>query len=226
MASRFVGDPSWVLGLASPDDDVRHRALARHQALIEGATRALYWSNDVWARAGTPVPSVPHLAAEMDQARAAFDHHRGRTIFALVDSLYDDDREVRERYAPFVLFYLRWEGQYPDDWRAEANNMWSAWGRKESVLRALDEDGVPEAIRPGMTDLLTDVVRRRHRCKDWVYAGLVRHVADERFHERMRSLMEDDDPVVRLRAEFLLHMARQPKPRVRRTTWRQWLASR
>ncbi len=223
MTTEFVGDPSWVWGLASRDDDVRRKALERHRALVEAAVRALHWSNDVWRRAGTPAPSEPHLAAEMDQARAAFRHHRGQTIFELTGSLHDDDPDLRERHAQFVLLYLVWEGRYPDDWRAPANNLWSPWGRKESLLRALGRDGVPEAIRSRMTDLITDVVRRPYRCKDWMYAVLVRHVADERFHERMRSLLEDDDPVVRLRAQFLLHVAAHPEVGVKRTSWRRWL---
>lgn len=226
MATEFVGDTSWVWGLASRDDDVRRSALERHRTMVEAAAGALHWSNDVWRRAGTPAPGEPHLAAEMDQARAAFRYHRGQTIFELADSLYGDDSDLRERHAPFVLLYLVWEGRYPDDWRASANNLWSPWSRKESLLHALAKDGVPRAIRPQVTDLITDVVRRRHRCKDWMYAGLVRHIADERFHERMRSLLEDDDPVVRLRAEFLLHVAAHPELRLRRTTWARWLAAR
>ncbi|WP_053723333.1 hypothetical protein [Saccharothrix sp. NRRL B-16348] len=222
----FVGDPSWVWGLVSSDDAVRRQALARHQASIKAAAEALRWSNDVWARAGTPAPSEPHLAAEMDQARAAFRHHYGQTIMELTAPVWGDDRELRDRHAPFVLLYLDWEGRYPDDWGAPASRLWSAWGRKAVLLRALDKRGVPEAIRPGMTDLVADVVRRRYRCKDWLYARLVRHIADDRFDERMRALLVDDDPDVRLRAEFLLHVAAHPKPYVRQTTWGRWLAAR
>lgn len=226
VATEFVGDPSWVWGLASRDDDVRREALARHQALIKAAADALRWSNDVWARAGTPAPSEPHLAAEMDQARAAFRYHHGQTIMELTASAWGEDQELRDRHAPFVLLYLVWEGRYPDEWGAPASRLWSAWGRKASLLRALARGGVPETIRPRMTDLLTDVLRRRYRCKDWMYARLVRHIADDRFHERMRSLLADDDPNVRLRAEFLLHVAEHPQRQVRRTTWGRWLAAR
>ncbi|MCE6993327.1 hypothetical protein LZG04_00670 [Saccharothrix sp. S26] len=223
MATEFVGDPSWVWGLASRDDDVRAQALERHRALVERARQALHWSNDVWRRAGSPAPREPHLAAELDQAQAAFRYHLGQTIFELVGSLHDDDPELRERHAPFVLLYLVWEGRYPDDWRAPDNNLWSPWGRKESVLRALGERGVPEAIRPQLTDLLADVVRRPYRCKDWRYAGLVRHIADDRFHQRMHALLDDDDPVVRLRARFLLDVAAHPEAGVTRVRWQRWL---
>ena len=223
MATEFVGDPSWVWGLASRDDAVRRQALQRHRALVEAAGQALNWSNDVWRRAGTPAPDEPHLAAEMDQARAAFRYHLGQTLFELTGSLHGDDPDLRERHAPFVLLYLAWEGRYPDDWRAPDNNLWSPWGRKESLLRAMGRDGVPESIRPQLTDLVTDVVRRRYRCKDWMYAGLVRHIADDGFHERMRGLSEDDDPVVRLRAEFLRHVAAHPEAPVKRVSWRRWL---
>ncbi|MFD1147953.1 hypothetical protein [Saccharothrix hoggarensis] len=223
MATELVGDPAWVRGLVSRDDDVRREALDRHRELVKAAVDARHWSNDVLRRAGHVWPTEPHLAAEMDQALASRRYHRGQTIFELVGSLWDDDPEVRERYAPFVLLYLVWEGRYPDDWRAPGNNLLSPWGRKESVLRSLARDGVPESIRPQMPDLITDVVRRRYRCKDWMYAGLVRHVADDRFHERVRALAEDGDPVVRLRAEFLRHVAAHPGVRVKRVSWRRWL---
>ncbi|WP_033442019.1 hypothetical protein [Saccharothrix sp. NRRL B-16314] len=225
MAADSVEDPSWVWDLVARDEDVRRRALARHQASVKAAADALRWSNDVWARAGTPAPAEPRLAAEMDRARAAFRRHYGRTVMELTSPVWGADRELRERHAPFVLLYLDWEGRYPDDWGARASYLWSPWGRKQVLLRALEKGGVPETIRPRMTDLVTDVLRRPYRCKDWLYARLVRHIADDRFRERMRSLSEDPDPVVRRRAEFLLHVAEHPQPKVRQTTWGRWLDS-
>jgi hypothetical protein len=209
----------------SRDDGIRRNALERHRSSIEEAFDGLRRMNDIRARTGSFAPAEPHLAAEMDQARAAFRYNGNQTLFGLLDSLWDDDQEVRERYAPFVLLYLVWEGRCPDDWREPANNMWSAWGRKESVLHALAKRGVPAAIRPQVTDLVVDVVRRRYRCKDWMYAGLVRHVGDEWFHERVRGLLLDDEPVVRQRAEFLLHVAAHAEVRVTRKSWRWWLDS-
>ncbi len=224
VTSEFAGDPSWVFGLASADDRVRARALTRHRRVVALALDAIHWSNRVWARAGTPAPAEPHLAAEMDQARSAFRHHHGQTVFALADRLWDEDPRVRERHAPFALLYLVWERRHPDDWRAPASNLWSPWGRKELVLRRLAGHGVPQAIRPQLTDLLTDVLRGPYRCKDWWYARLVHRIRDDRFDERMRGLLTDDNPLVRLRAEFLRHVADHPEPRVTRATWHRWLA--
>jgi hypothetical protein len=120
---------SWLLDLVAADDAVRHRALARHQALLAKASEALRWSNRVWAQAGTPAPAEPHLAAEMDQARADFQGHRQQTIFGPIDAFCDSrsgDPAAR-LYAPYVVLFLRWEACYPREWRAPGSSMWSPW---------------------------------------------------------------------------------------------------
>lgn len=223
--SEFVGDTSWVFELVADDDRVRGRALARHQSSIASAIDANHWANRLWARAGSPAPAQLHLAAEMDQARATVRHHLGQTVFELVDASLDKDPVVREQHARFALLYLVWERRHPADWRARATNWGSAWARKELVLRELTENGVPAAIRPELTDLLAKVVQYSYRCKDWRFAALAHHLRGDRLDERIQSLLAADDPLVRLRAEFVLDLAGRPELRVRRATWSRWLAN-
>ncbi|CRK58491.1 SC10B8A.06, unknown, len: 219 aa; located between inverted DNA repeat units [Alloactinosynnema sp. L-07] len=219
-----MGDVSWIFDLVSPDDSVRGRALARHQAAVAEGRTALHWMNSVWARAGTPAPAEPWLAAEMDQARAAMDWHNKQTIFGLLDGFHSDDALVREMHAPFVVLYLVWEGSFPDEWRDPASCSWSPWTRKAALLASLAREGVPDVIRSQMTDLLIGALYRSYRCKDWIYAAMVRHLSDQSFVAKITELLDAEDPLVRLRAEYILYLAEFPETVVRRKTWRRWLA--
>jgi hypothetical protein len=227
MFAESSGNHLWVFDLIASDDVVRRRALARHQALLEKASEALHWSNGIWARAGTPAPTEPHLAAEMDQARAAFHWHRRQTIFGPIEAYWDrqDDSATRLLYAPFVVLYLRWEADYPMEWRAPGSWMWSPWGTKEALLRQLDLDGVPEEIAPQIGALIIAAVERPYRCKDWLYARLVRHVLNVPFVGRIEALLDADDPLVRLRAQFILSAARNPQRRIKRVSFHRWVTS-
>lgn len=212
---------SWVFDLVAADDVVRHRALERHRDLLAAAAEALTWSNRIWAQAGTPAPAEPHLAAEMDQARADFRWHRERTILGPIGA-YGDEQQL---YAPYLVLFLQWETDYPGEWKAPGTWMWSPWTTKEVILRRLDRGGVPERIRPRIGDLILAAVQRPYRCKDWMYAPLVRHVLDTPLGSRIEALGEAEDPLVRLRAQFLLHVAAHPEHPVRRASWRRWLSS-
>jgi hypothetical protein len=222
------GDHSWVYDLIAPDDDVRHRALNRHRELLATAWEARHWQNRIWARAGTPVSAKPHLAAEMDQARAEYDWHRQQTIFGPIDAFWDAgpaDQQARRRYAPYAVLYLQWEATHPLEWRAPGSHMWSPWSRKEVLLNRLHRNGVPEPIRPQIGDLIVAAVQRPYRCKDWMYGRLVRHVLDPPFVDAVEAVLTTGDPLIRLRAQFILHLARNPDRSVNRMSWRRWLAS-
>jgi hypothetical protein len=222
------GDHSWVFDLVASDEVVRHRALARHQALLAAASEALRWSNSIWEQAGTPAPTEPHLAAAMDQARADFRWHRQQTIFGPIEAYWDSDYADSVApllYSPYVVLYLRWEAAYPQEWRAPGSWMWSPWGTKEVLLRRLDRGGVPEPVRPQIGDLIVAALERPYRCKDWMYARLVRHVLDVPFVSRIEALLSAEDPLVRLRAQYILHVARNPQRGVKRVSWHRWLTS-
>ncbi|HVK22846.1 MAG TPA: hypothetical protein VM677_15930 [Actinokineospora sp.] len=217
-----MGDTSWIFDLIAPDDAVRERALRCNREAVEHATEAQHWINWVWHMARTPVPTDPKLAAEMDQARAAHRWFTNQSIYGQLGRFCDDDPLVRELYGPFVLLFLEWESRYPDQWRTAGS--YSPWGSKEGLLANLTRWGVPEGIRPGLRDLVIVVLRRPYRCKDWMFAPLVRRLADDAFLVRIRELLADPDPLTRLRAEFVLHVVADPEIPVRRKTWVRWLA--
>jgi hypothetical protein len=216
------GDHSWVFDLVAPNADVRHRALTRHQALLTAASEALRWSNSVWARAGTPAPNEPHLAAEMGRARADFHWHQQQTIFGPLDAYSNSESVARLLYAPYLVLYLRWEADYPQEWRG--SGLWSPWGTKEVLLRRLDREGVPEQVRQQIGDLIFAALERPYRCKDWMYARLVRHM-DVSFVSKVEALLEADDPLVRLRAQFILYVVQHPQRGIKPTSWHRWLTS-
>ncbi|MFI6760033.1 hypothetical protein ACIBF5_12935 [Micromonospora sp. NPDC050417] len=227
MLAKPPGNQSWVFDLTASDNVLRHRALTRHQALLAAASEALHWSNRVWEQAGTPAPTEPHLAAEMDQARAEFRWHRERTILGPISAFFESERSdsvARLLYAPYLVLYLRWEADYPQEWSAPGSWMWSPWGTKEVLLRELDRGGVPEQVRRQIGDLIVSALERPYRCKDWMYGRLVRHVLDVPFVSRVEALLDAEDPLVRLRAQFILHVARHPQRAVKRVSWQHWLS--
>lgn len=216
----------WVFDLIAPDDRVRGRALARHRALVAGSLAGLHWVNRVWRQAGTFAPREAHMSAEMDQALAHHRRHSDQTIFGHLDAFLDlnpQDSAVRTVYWPFVALYLRWETRYPDEWRAKDSNLWSPWGRKEVILRRLSRDGLPDETRRDAADLIITAIQQPYRCKDWMYALLIRHVADAQFNDRVTALARTDQPLVRLRARFVLDLVDHPERTITRTTFRRWL---
>ncbi|MFG2007828.1 hypothetical protein ACGFNF_01990 [Micromonospora sp. NPDC048868] len=222
------GDYSWLFDLVAVDPAVRHHALDRHQALLAAASDALHLSNGLWAAHHRSRSGQARLAARLDQARADFRWHQAQTIHGPLDAFRDapdDDHAGRARWAPIVALYLRWEAEYPDEWGAPESWMWSRWGTKEVLLRRLDRGGIPETVRPQIAELILAALRRPYRCKDWLYASLVRQLHDSPFLHEVGMLTSADDPLVRLRAQFVLHVAAHPEQTPTRTSWRRWLDS-
>jgi hypothetical protein len=195
---------SWAFDLVAADDAVRHGALHRHQSLLAAASEALSRYNALW----------PHRTPEMDREWAEFRRLRAQTVFGPVGEFVESRTQAR-----FAVLYLRWEAAYPGEWGAPGSWMWSPWTTKEIVLRTLMRGGVPAEVRSPVTDLIVEALRRPYRCKDWMYAGLVRHVADPPFLSRIEALRNDGDR----RAQFLLDVAANPARPVKRTTWQRWL---
>ncbi|WP_189154825.1 hypothetical protein [Lentzea pudingi] len=191
---------AWMFDLTARDDVVRGRALARHRALVETGTGVSRYEPD-----------------------------EERTIFWYVATAWDLDfrnTAVSVERWPFMALYLRWEGLFPDEWRSRGSHPWSPWSMKEGVLEHLRRNGTVAEVRQEAADLLIDAIHRSYRCKDWMYASLVHHVADTDFRDRLTILTGADDPLVRLRARFLLDLADRPEVRVKRHTWGKWLDSR
>ncbi|MEU1841350.1 hypothetical protein [Micromonospora chersina] len=226
MFAEARGDYSWLFDLVAADPVVRHRALARHQAILAAASDALDRSNALWAAHYRSRSSQTRLGVALDQARADFRWHQEQTIYGPFHAFRDaadGDDAARARWAPFAVLYLRWEAEYPDEWAAPESWMWSRWGTKEALLRRLDRGVLPEGIQPQIAELILAAVGRPYRCKDWAYACLVHHLDDPLFFHAVEMLACADDPSVRLRAQFVLHVAAHPEQRITRTSWRRWL---
>lgn len=221
------GHPDWVFDLVAAEDAVRARALARHQALLAAAAEAWRRHNSLWALTES-TPTEPHLLAAMDQARAEFDWSMRQTIFGPIEAFLDavgSDVLVRQAYCSYPVLYLQWEADHPQQWAAPDSSLSSPWSTKEHLLDRLDRDGVLQDIRPQIRDLIVAALRRPYRCKDWMYARLVRHVLDPPFLAAVENLCEAEDPFVRLRARFVVDAAQNPRQRIKRVSWRRWLAS-
>ncbi|MGW6449868.1 hypothetical protein [Lentzea sp. NPDC055074] len=201
MKIGLPGAATWMYDLIAPDDVARGRALARHQESVARRTGVSYHGPD-----------------------------GDRTIFWHLEEMWCAEpwytTAVTVEQWPFVALYLRWEGRFPNQWRTPGSETWSPWTRKEAVLRHLGRYGLPAEVRRDAVDLVADVVHRPYRCKDWMYALLVRHVDSAHFRDRMTALEGADDPLVRLRARFLLDVADHPGLPVKRATWGRWLRSR
>jgi hypothetical protein len=187
----------WMFDLIARDDLVRGHALTRHQALVASdPITSSHWPNG------------------------------DRTIFAYLDAFFYapiQARALRPAYWPFVMLYLWRETRYPDEWRSRDSHPWSPWTRKEVVLRQLGRHGMPEEVKPDAAALLLAAVQRPYRCKDWMYALMVRHVTDAEFHDRVTALADTHDALVHLRARFILDLLGHPERTITRTTWRRWL---
>ncbi|WP_243709700.1 hypothetical protein [Micromonospora sp. 15K316] len=227
MSAELHGDYFWMLDLVATDQVVRRRALARHQALVAAEGEALHRWNGLWAVERTETPTQPRLVAEMDQASADQLWHHKRTIHgpvrAFLDSAPDDD-VTEALWAPFAVLYLRWEADYPTEWGAPESRMWSPWATKEMLLLRFERGGLPEGVRPEIAELILSALGRPYRCKDWMYARLVRHL-DPSFLDRVAALTAADDPLVRLRAQFVLHAAESRERRITRASWQRWLSA-
>jgi hypothetical protein len=219
--------PEWVFDLVSPEADRRRAALDRHRTTLEDSHEAQRWINRVWEQAGTPAPQEAYLAAQMDQARAAKRDADALTFFAPISAWSADwsiDVSRHAQYAPYAVLFLEWEARYPLEWRGASTWSWSPWGTKEGILARFIRGGVPVNSRQFIADLVIAAITREYRCKDWMYAPLARAVDGPDLRHGLCRLLDGDDPLVRLRAAFVLHILDHPELRVRRHTWQRWLA--
>jgi hypothetical protein len=163
----------------------------------------------------------------MDQARAAKRDADALTFFAPIDAWSADwsiDATRHAQYAPYAVLFLEWETRYPLEWREAGTWSRSPWGTKDAVLARFIRGGVPANSQQSIVDRLVAAVAREYRCKDWMYAPVARAVDGPDLRHRLSRLLDADDPLVRLRAEFVLNILDQPGLRVRRHTWQRWLA--
>lgn len=196
-------DQPWVFDLASPDDTRRAAALARHRVLLAQATVSRRQANEIWARQGRDRSAENAVRRRLD-----------RTLAGLISAFCGaEDPAVRAHYAPYAVLYLRWEERFLPELRTS----WtcSPWTTKEVVLRNLTRRGVPAEQQPAVAELVVAALRRPYRCKDWMYAGLLRHVAP------VEEIAELDDD----RARFARHVLAHPGLTVTRFSYARWLAA-
>jgi hypothetical protein len=104
---------AWVFDVVSSDPACRRAALDRYRVTLEAAHEAQHWINRVWALAGSPAPEQPHLAAEMDQARAAKRDADAQTFFAPLSHWWcgwNIDPLGHEEFAPHAV--CSWNGRH------------------------------------------------------------------------------------------------------------------
>ncbi|GAA3926714.1 hypothetical protein [Actinoplanes auranticolor] len=198
-------DQPWVFDLVSPDQARRAAALARHDALLAEAMRSRQRANDIWARQGWNRAAQNTVRRRLDL-----------TLDGLISAFCRaEDPAVRAHYAPYAVLYLRWEERF----LPELRKSWicSPWTTKEVVLRDFTRGGVPAEQEPDLAELIMAALRRPYRCKDWLYAGLLRHVAPP--PERIAELDEE-------RAGFVRHVLDHPELTITRFTYPRWLAGR
>lgn len=216
-----------MFDLVSPDESARRRALSRHQAMVAAAAAARARLSGVWSATGWFGATEPYLIAARDQARADYRWYHDRTIFGHLEAFVrpgGTNNTTRGANAPFALLYLRWERSWPDAWRSPDSGSCSPWTTKTALLRGLGRDGVPVGIRSPLVDLVLAVTHGPYRCKDWMYGPVIRHLRDAGLADRIGVLVGADDPLIRSRARFILHVAAHPEHHVTRTSWRRWLA--
>ncbi|MGN9914453.1 hypothetical protein ACTMTJ_43665 [Phytohabitans sp. LJ34] len=228
MHPELSGDRSWLFDLVCEDEHRRAAVLTRHRESLEAAGAALHRLNAARARAGSWAPEQAHLSAEMDQARAAMGWNLDQTLcgpVAAFTGLHPSGSVAHVVYAPFAVLFLRWEARYPVEWREPGSWWHSPWTTKAAVLERFAAEGVPDEVLTDLTGLVAAAVRRPYRCKDWHYAGLVRHIPDALLRGTLAPMVDAVDPLTRLRVQFLVDLLDDPGQRVTRRTWRRWLAT-
>jgi hypothetical protein len=222
-------DADYVFNLISPDSERRAAAVARDAALVEDFQRALARHNELWFIAGKSwQPKDAAVHAAMDQARAAMSAAKSRTLHGIAGKFIDARRlggpDDHERLAPYAVLFLRWENTYPDQWRG-ARASGAPWRRRKHVLRRFIRGGVPAHVRGDVIELVAQAIAREHRCEDGGFAALARLVNGAELHSTLIAAEAADDPLIRLRAQYVRWVVDHPAAPVTTAGWRRWLAS-
>jgi hypothetical protein len=209
----------WAFDLVAVDIDARARARQRHEATKEAHWAATQQVVSLAAEAGSPAPTQPHLAAQMDQLHAAVQDAEQYLLMSAVSgwtswqTFRDDEDGLR-----YVLLYLLWEANYPGEWE-------KSWRTKNTVLRRLgDLAEYPAPLRDQLRSLVMGAVHRAHRCEDQGYVHVARAILDADLRAAVIRVREQPDrPGSARRAAFMLYMLDHPRLAVSRHVWRSWL---
>jgi hypothetical protein len=208
-------DLDWAFDLVSADPQVREAALRRHVALQNRHADALRRVAELCTRTGTPWPTEPHLAADMDQRLSAVGD-LGQ--YLLLTTVTEWTRTTEDRLLPYALLYLEWEAGYPQEWVKD-------WRLKAKVLRGfarLPEH--PTWLAGRLRTLVVSAVLTTRGCENRWYVPLARAVGDPGLRARLRAIEEtEDSPEARVKAQYLGHMLDHPALPATVSTWRDWL---
>lgn len=222
-------DADYVFDLINPDSARREAALARDAALVAEFRRALAVRNELWFRAGRSMrPKEVALVAAMDQARAEMTAASERTLHGITGKFIHarraDGPDDHQRLASYAVLFLRWEDAYPDQWRIPRASG-TPWWLKKHVLRRFARGGVPSNVQHDALQLIVRAIEREHRCEDGGFAALARAVDADELRSRLTATEATDDPLVRLRAQYIRWVVDHPTAPLTAVGWRRWLTS-
>jgi hypothetical protein len=219
-------DSGYVSDLVDPQPRRRERAVQRHAEYVGALNDALRWHNDIWRRAErASALSDPAVAAAMDQASAAYRDALAHTVQGLVGCFLSawrpEHAEDRARLAPYGVLFLRWETEFPEQWRHAGP--YSPWHAKKEVLRNFSRFGIPPPQRDQLTSLLIAAVHRAHRCEDRGYSTLARRLDGPVLRAALGLAAESTSPHARLRARYVQWVIDHEDEPVTLAGWRRWL---
>jgi hypothetical protein len=216
----------WLFGLVDEDPRRRLAAVERQAGLVEEWSEGLGRSNALWFRNGqsSDFSRSLRMASQYEQALADQKDAIEQTLYSVAgefgSACWYPDRDETES-APYAVLYLRWEAEFPEEWRVAAP--WSPWGLKQRILRGFVKVG-PLGWERDLTDLLMGAVGRAQRCEDRWYAALARHLEGPELRSRLAKAEASPDPVVRLRAGYVGALLDDRSMAVSRASWKRWVA--
>ena len=100
------------------------------------------------------------------------------------------------------------------------------WETKRKVLRRFArEPRLTRDVRERLLDLVDSAIRREHRCEDAGYAAVARAIDGAQLRLRVAQARRAQDPLFRVRADFIHHLLVNPQVSARPTSWHRWLRS-
>lgn len=208
----------------------RAAAIARHARSIADLHRALQDVNALWWEAKNKASTAtadPDFTAATDRAQAAYMAALSRTVYGVVAEFraarQPPDLDTHQRMAPYAVLFLRWEADFPQEWRSACP--WSPWGLKRDVLRQFAAMDVPGPQVDAMTRLTLRAVSRRQQCEDVGYVLVARALDGPALRAGIEEAACSPEPSVRLRAGYVRWATDNAQAPVTLAGWRAWCAA-
>lgn len=206
----------------------REIALARHvrsKADLDLAIRAV---NVLWWEAGkTWSPADPVQAVAMRRAQAAHAAAVSNTVHGVVGKFQEvrwaGDLDDYRRLSPYAVLFLRWEAQFPEQWRSVGP--FSPWSLKRRVLRQFADMDVPGPQVAAVIGLTLAAVNRNQRCEDLGYVLVARSLDGPVLRAGIDAAASSPDLNVRLRAGYVRWALDNAQAPVTLASWRAWCAA-